>query len=104
MDRQPTVLGVYLDSSVAKTPKKSDRSDYRPDQNVKPPASSGLDSCATFDRSGEFDTQVTQSRTPVGWVRRLTVKRRDGREGSGWDVLQTIKNELLGPDALAIEF
>ena len=56
------------------------------------------------DWSGEFDAQVTESRTPDGWVRHLKVKRRNGGEGIGWDVLQTIKNELLGPDALAIEF
>lgn len=59
---------------------------------------------AKSDWSGEFDPQVTESRTPVGWVRHLKVKRRGGGEGIGWDVLQTIKNELLGPDALAIQF
>ena len=56
------------------------------------------------DWSGEFDAQVTESRTPIGWVRHLRVKRHDGRQGISWDVLQSIKNELLGSDALAIEF
>jgi hypothetical protein len=59
---------------------------------------------AKSDWSGEFEAQVTESRTPIGWVRHLKVKRHDGREGISWDVLQIIKNELLGPDALAIEF
>jgi hypothetical protein len=61
-------------------------------------------SLATPDWSAEFDAQVTESKTPIGWVRHLKVKRQDGREGIGWDVLQSIKNEMLGPDALAIEF
>lgn len=56
------------------------------------------------DWSDEFDAAVTESRTPIGWVRHLKIKRRDGHEGISWDVLQTIKNELLGPDAIAIEF
>ena len=59
---------------------------------------------AKSDWSAEFDAQVTESETPIGWVRHLKVKRYDGREGISWDVLQSIKNELLGPDALAIEF
>ena len=57
-----------------------------------------------MDWSDEYDAQVTESRTPIGWVRHLKVKRRDERDGIGWDVLQTIKNELLGPDAFAVEF
>ncbi len=59
---------------------------------------------AKSDWSGEFDAQVTESRTPIGWVRHLRVKRHDGRQGISWDVLQSIKNELLGSDALTIEF
>jgi hypothetical protein len=47
---------------------------------------------------------VTESRTPIGWVRHLSVKRNNGRDGISWDTLQSIKNELLGHDALAIEF
>jgi hypothetical protein len=47
---------------------------------------------------------VTESRTPIGWVRHLKVKRRHERDDIGWGVLQTIKNELPGPDAFAVEF
>jgi len=61
-------------------------------------------SLAKSDWTREFDAQVTESRTAIGWVRHLKVKRLDGGEGIGWDVVQTIKNELFGPDALAIEF
>ncbi len=57
-----------------------------------------------MDWSDEYDAQVTESRTPIGWVRHLKIKRRDEQDGIGWDVLQTIKNELLGPDAFAVEF
>jgi hypothetical protein len=57
-----------------------------------------------MDWSDEYDAQVTESRTPIGWVRHLKVKRRHERDGIGWGVLQTIKNELPGPDAFAVEF
>ncbi len=46
-----------------------------------------------MDWSDEYDAQVTESRTPIGWVRHLKVKRRDERDGIGW-----------GPDAFAVEF
>ena len=36
-------------------------------------------------------------------TRRLVVKKRSGRDGITWDVLQAIKNEVLGPDAVAVE-
>jgi hypothetical protein len=57
-----------------------------------------------MDWSDEYDAQVTESRTPIGWVRHLKVKRRHERDDIGWGVLQTIKNELPGPDAFAVEF
>jgi hypothetical protein len=57
-----------------------------------------------MDLSAEYDARVTESRTPIGWVRHLKVKRKDERDGIGWDVLQVIKNELLRPDAFAVEF
>lgn len=39
----------------------------------------------------------------VGWIRKLSVERVDGRDGIGWDELQALKDELLGPDAVAVE-
>jgi len=54
--------------------------------------------------SHEFDAHVTASKTSIGWVRHLMVRRLDGGDDIGWDVLQTIKNELLGSDVLAVEF
>lgn len=36
-------------------------------------------------------------------VRHLRVRRLSGLDGIGWDVLQRIKNDVLGEDVLAIE-
>ena len=33
----------------------------------------------------------------------LRVWRRDGSDGIGWDELQAVKDEMLGPDVLAVE-
>jgi hypothetical protein len=56
------------------------------------------------DWSVEHSAQVTEELTPLGWVRHLRVKRRDGKDGIPWDVLQAIKDELLGEDVTAVEF
>lgn len=54
--------------------------------------------------SSKYDASVSESSTPIGWVRHLKVKRLDGLDDIGWNDLQTIKNEVLGDDVLAIEF
>src|SRR5258708_32732321 len=41
-----------------------------------------------------LDAQVTESRRLIGWVRHLKVKRHDGREGIGWDVLHDADKAL----------
>ncbi len=33
----------------------------------------------------------------------LKVRRHDGKDGISWDVLQRIKNDMLGEEAVAIE-
>lgn len=36
-------------------------------------------------------------------VLHLRVERRSGRDGIAWDVLQRIKDDVLGPEVLAVE-
>jgi hypothetical protein len=36
-------------------------------------------------------------------LRHLRVVRLSGNDGIGWDVLQQIKNEMFGPEVLAVE-
>ena len=51
-----------------------------------------------------YDAMVNEKwMPPWGMVRCLTVRRRNGGDRIGWDTLQAIKNELLGPDAVAVE-
>lgn len=38
-----------------------------------------------------------------GGMRRLVVRAVSGRGGIGWDALQMLKDEYLGPDAVAVE-
>ena len=47
--------------------------------------------------------QVYLRDTPWGFVRHLAVRRHDGKEVAGWDLLQRVKNEVVGPDWLALE-
>jgi len=51
----------------------------------------------------DHEAQVTERTTPYGPMRRLSVWRRDGKEGISWDTLQEIKNDLLGPEIEAVE-
>jgi hypothetical protein len=51
----------------------------------------------------EYTAQVCHTATVFGFIRHLKVRRRDGKDGIGWDVLQTIKNEMLGEDVTAVE-
>ncbi len=47
--------------------------------------------------------QVLNVITPWGLMRHLKVWRDDGKDGISWDILQEIKDELLGQDAMAVE-
>jgi hypothetical protein len=52
----------------------------------------------------EYETQLLETITPIGVVHHLRIWRCDGAEiTGGWDVLQALKNEALGEDALAVE-
>jgi hypothetical protein len=51
-----------------------------------------------------YFTQVLDVQTAWGPARHLVVGRYDGKPGISWDVLQALKNEMLGPDACAVEF
>lgn len=46
--------------------------------------------------------QVVESPMAPGWIH-LSVKRRDGNPVHDWRDLQRIKNELVGPEAEAVE-
>lgn len=51
-----------------------------------------------------YQTQTIEVMTPYGWIRHLIIKRHDGKSIKvSWDVLQEIKNDVLGEDALAVE-
>ena len=51
-----------------------------------------------------YQTQVLEETTPWGVVRHLKITRRDGKEvRTKWDVLQHIKDEMLGEDVAVIE-
>ena len=49
-----------------------------------------------------YDIAVFQCQRPFG-LRRLRVRKRSGRDGIAWDVLQQIKNEVLGEDVTCVE-
>jgi hypothetical protein len=51
----------------------------------------------------DYEAQIRLTETPRGAVRHLTIKRRSGKDGIPWDVLQRIKNEMLGEDCTAVE-
>ncbi len=50
-----------------------------------------------------YDAMVNVKGTPWGMTRVLTVRRQSGGDRIGWDVLQEIKNDLLGPEVEAVE-
>ena len=47
--------------------------------------------------------QVYERTTAWGQVQHLAVRRHDGEEIAGWDMLQLVKNEVAGPGATALE-
>ena len=50
-----------------------------------------------------YRVQVLETAAPWGWSRHMKVQRLDGKDGISWDDLQRLKDEHLGPDALAVE-
>lgn len=50
-----------------------------------------------------YTAQVCHALSPIGTIPHLKIRRHDGRAGISWDVLQRIKNDMVGPDMLAIE-
>jgi hypothetical protein len=50
-----------------------------------------------------MQTQVLETLAPWGMTRHLKVWREDGKDGITWDELQSLKNDCLGPDVLAVE-
>lgn len=57
-----------------------------------------------WDWSQTYSAQIGQTSTRFGFVDHLKVKRHDHKGGIGWDVLQRIKQDVLGSDVLAVEF
>lgn len=58
-----------------------------------------------WDWTQTYSAQVVQRYgARLGAVDHLKVKRHDHRDGIPWDMLQRIKNEVLGTDVLAVEF
>jgi len=58
-----------------------------------------------WDWSQTYSAQVVQSYSSLfGFVDHLKVRRHDGQDVIAWDVLQRIKDDLLGSDMLAVEF
>lgn len=51
----------------------------------------------------DYDAMVNVKWTPWGQTRVLTVRRRSWGDRIGWDVLQAIKNDLLGREVEAVE-
>ena len=57
----------------------------------------------TTDLDG-FVTQITEHNIPgIGWVRKLSVERRDRSDGITWDEMQDLRDEWLGADTTAVE-
>ena len=51
-----------------------------------------------------YTTQVLDVGAPWGWSQHLIIQRRDGEPISAeWDVLQAIKDDVLGADVFAVE-
>lgn len=53
---------------------------------------------------GVHRVDVRQVRTCLGVVGWLVVRREDGTAIQGWDELQGVKNDVAGPERLAVEF
>ena len=51
----------------------------------------------------DYEVRVAETHTPWGFIRHVRVWRHDKQDGITWDVLQAIKNEVLGSDVTAVE-
>jgi hypothetical protein len=57
-----------------------------------------------MDALAHLTYQVTESYVPgLGRLMHLAVSRHDGRDGIGWDALQAVKDEALGPEVTCVE-
>lgn len=56
-----------------------------------------------WDWGETYTTQLCHSLRSLGSIPHLKVRRQDGRDGISWDALQRIKNDVVGPDEVAIE-
>jgi hypothetical protein len=50
-----------------------------------------------------YEAHVSCTVSAWGTTAHLMVTRRDGRDGIPWDMLQQIKDEMLGPEVLCVE-
>lgn len=53
---------------------------------------------------GQHIVEARDVPTCIGVISWLTVRRADGTEIQSWDELQRVKNEIAGPERLAVEF
>jgi hypothetical protein len=70
-----------------------------PDLRVYP----GLRNVIEVWKNNLFIVQVTREQTAWGDVDRLLVRRNDATPVRSWSDLQRVKNELRGPERLAVE-
>jgi len=57
-----------------------------------------------WDWSSIYTVQTLETFTPLGPILHLKIRRHDENEITApWQTLQRIKNDILGPDILAIE-
>jgi hypothetical protein len=54
-------------------------------------------------RNNRYSVQITDEPTDWGLVVHLWIRRHDGDAARSWADLQRIKDELVGPDRVAIE-
>lgn len=59
--------------------------------------------CISIHVSSLYVVLVYERATALGQVVHLAVRRADSKPGIGWSHLQRIKNDLVGPERLAIE-
>lgn len=57
----------------------------------------------SFWKNNIYSVQIYRRATKRGVALQLVVRRHDEEEIQGWDDLQRVKNELAGPDRVAVE-
>lgn len=80
------------------------RAGRRQKRDVSRPKTTEQPSDPDWDWRQTYSAQVGETSTRFGFVSHLRVRRLDSGDGIGWDVLQRIKNDVLGSDVLAVEF